>query len=378
MEEKVKKLRGTVGDLEVKDAWLEYRLEKAMLKAAMLEGKKQGKNDKKGNEEGEKDKKAASSPAAACSLEMTREELERWALEKEERTASDDEWLLADEDYGHLQIGSMERLEFITKGKVLLKLRRKVEMLEAKKQGNKGEVVYHSIATPASSTVCSLDVASSSWDVASTSWEEKELDKKVLDDKEEKELDKKVLDDKEKELDKKVLDDKDKNLFILIAGLPGSGKSSGLAKAMMNYEGGEYKVISNQACPVQLRGQELRAHGQSTRSIPRLGLPASQASANQGLPRLDGGQAACHRDRRTEGDQFTTPREHRMLVQHPRDLLGDRREHSIQACPSSRWHQQGVQANVLEKSARCHLQYQSLNASQFSDSRWHTKCRQSR
>ena len=32
-----------------------------------------------------------------------------------------------------------------------------------------------------------------------------------------------------------------KNLFILIAGLPGSGKSSGLAKAMMNYGGGEYK-----------------------------------------------------------------------------------------------------------------------------------------
>ena len=34
-------------------------------------------------------------------------------------------------------------------------------------------------------------------------------------------------------------EDNDKNLFVLIAGLPGSGKSSGLAKAMTNYEGGE-------------------------------------------------------------------------------------------------------------------------------------------
>ena len=36
--------------------------------------------------------------------------------------------------------------------------------------------------------------------------------------------------------------DNDKNLFVLVVGLPGAGKSSALAKAMLNYEGGEYKT----------------------------------------------------------------------------------------------------------------------------------------
>ena len=38
------------------------------------------------------------------------------------------------------------------------------------------------------------------------------------------------------------LKDEDKNLFVLVFGLPGSVKSSALSKAMMNYEGGEYKT----------------------------------------------------------------------------------------------------------------------------------------
>ena len=37
-------------------------------------------------------------------------------------------------------------------------------------------------------------------------------------------------------------EDNDKNLFVLVVGLPGAGKSSALAKAMLNYEGGEYKT----------------------------------------------------------------------------------------------------------------------------------------
>ena len=46
----------------------------------------------------------------------------------------------------------------------------------------------------------------------------------------------------DEDIDKGKSKDIEKNLFVLLDGLPGSGKSSALAKAMLNYEGGEYKT----------------------------------------------------------------------------------------------------------------------------------------
>ena len=97
--------------------------------------------------------------------------------------------------------------------------------------------------------------------------------------------------------------DEGKNLFILIAGPPGSEKSSGLAKAMMNYEGGEYKEDPIKHVLFNFEGKNFVHLGSLRAQYPGSdSLPASQASANQGLPRHDGGQAACHCDRRTEAD----------------------------------------------------------------------------
>ena len=48
--------------------------------------------------------------------------------------------------------------------------------------------------------------------------------------------------DEVEDIDKSTSKDIEKNLFVLVVGLPGAGKSSALAKAMLNYDGGEYKT----------------------------------------------------------------------------------------------------------------------------------------
>ena len=95
-----------------------------------------------------------------------------------------------------------------------------------------------------------------------------------------------------------------KNLFFLIAGLPGSGKSTGLANAMNSpLQGRCVRAGAHQAHPVPVRGQELRSHGLSQEPIPWVGHPASQPPADEGLPQKRGRHGADHRVRRSANDQ---------------------------------------------------------------------------
>ena len=157
--------------------------------------------------------------------------------------------------------------------------------------------------------------------------------------------------------------DSGKNL-ILIAGLPGSGTSSGLARAMMNYEGGEYKEEPIKHVLFNFEGKNfvhmgsLRAHYPGSDS-----LPLSHQPIKDFLESMVGKQHVVV----SEADQFSFPRVRRELVQHHRDLHRSRHEHGSQSCSSSLWLGQGVQAKVFEECAGGHQQYQSINASQCSD-----------
>ena len=163
------------------------------------------------------------------------------------------------------------------------------------------------------------------------------------------------------------LKDEDKNLFVQVVGLPGSGKSSALSKAMVNYKGGEYKTSPIKHVVFNFEGKNfvhlgsLRDQYPGTDSLPYNHQPIKDFMGGG----LQSRRFAHHR-RRTEADQFSLPRARRELVQHRRDLHRGRREHCSQSCSSSRWLRQGVQANVFEESDGRHPQYQILNASQFS------------